>query len=135
MYTQRLQVQPVAVLLSNLSGAIVGILGLLGSFMGMYEGHYINNTKKKSHLNYIRKVEESREGMFFKNFDLNDIIERVPTFTPKVYEKPEQISEDSSSRSYRVSRLTSEFKPEDIIIIPESKQFLGHPNSDARDLI
>jgi hypothetical protein len=107
LYTQRLQVQPIGVLFSNLSGAIVGILGLFGFFMGLFEGNYIDYKKKKSNLLEIRNVRENREGIFFKNFIENQL-ERYHMRSLIGSEKQQPSSDDRTSPGYKHPRSDSD---------------------------
>jgi hypothetical protein len=111
LFTQRLQVQPIGILFSNLSGALVGILGLFGSLMGIFEGKYIKYKRNKSHLVGIRNVEESREGLFYKNFIENQL-ERYHTEKPKVSGNPEQSFDNKSSTDHKPKMSKSKREPE-----------------------
>ncbi len=112
LFNQRLQVQPIGILFSNLSGALVGILGLFGSLMGIFEGKYIKYERNKSHLGGIRNVEECREGLFYKNFIENQL-ERYHTRKPKGFDKPEQSLNDKNSIDYKPTISKSKLEPED----------------------
>jgi len=107
LYTQRLQVQPIIILFSNLSGAIVGILGLFGFIMGIFEGKYTDYKNKKSNMLRVRNIRINRERIFLKNFieDQGDIYH---TRSPESNAKVLQISEDKSLTDYRNLRLYSE---------------------------
>ncbi len=80
LYTQRLQVQPIGTLLSNLSGSILGILGVFGFFMGLFEGTYINHMKKRSYILDMISIMKNRDGIIKKNFGINQpTVARVRT--------------------------------------------------------
>ena len=40
LYTQRQQIQPLIVFLSNLAGSVIGLLGTIGFLMTQFEGYY-----------------------------------------------------------------------------------------------
>jgi hypothetical protein len=68
LYTQRLQVQPIGTLLSNISGSICGILGVFGYFMGLFEVNYTKYARKRSQELNLKKLRENSEGILDKNF-------------------------------------------------------------------
>jgi hypothetical protein len=68
LYTQRLQVQPIGTLLSNISGSICGILCIFGFLMGLFEVNYTKYARKRSHELSLKKLGENGEGILDKNF-------------------------------------------------------------------
>lgn len=68
LYTQRLQVQPIGTLLSNISGSICGILGIFGYFMSLFEDYYIKYNRKRSYQVHLQKIQENSEAILDKNF-------------------------------------------------------------------
>jgi hypothetical protein len=68
LYTQRLQVQPIGTLLSNISGSICGILGIFGFLMGLFEEKYTKYARKRSYELNLKKLGENGEGIMDKNF-------------------------------------------------------------------
>jgi hypothetical protein len=68
LYTQRLQVQPIGTLISNISGSLCGILGIFGYFMGLFEEKYTKYARKRSHRLNLKKLVENGEGILDKNF-------------------------------------------------------------------
>ena len=74
LYTQRLQVQNIGTLLSNLSGSILGILGVFGFFMGLFEGTYINHMKKRSYILDMISIMKNRDGIMLKTSTLTSLL-------------------------------------------------------------
>jgi hypothetical protein len=71
LVTQRLQVQPLGTLLSNLSGSIIGIMGIFGFFMGFFEEYHIKYSKKMKYKLKLRKLKQNREEIIAKNIGSN----------------------------------------------------------------
>jgi hypothetical protein len=71
LQTQRLKVQSTESLLSNLSGSIVGIMGISGFFMNLFEHYYlIYKRKRDTRLNFLMLLSQ-RKRIFTQNFLMN----------------------------------------------------------------
>ena len=106
LYTQRVTVQTIDTLLSNISGSICGILGILGYFMGLYEENYINYIRKRKHILDIRKCFENRGRILMKNFGILNLASEY--IIPRINEG--RISFQTSfneSRVYDISNITN----------------------------
>jgi hypothetical protein len=68
LQTQRLQVESIVSLLSNLSGSILGVMGILGFVMNQVEENYMKYQRKKGIRNNFSKLVANSKKMFYKNF-------------------------------------------------------------------
>jgi hypothetical protein len=68
LYTQRLEVQSIGTLLSNLSASILGIMGIFGFFMSYFEEAFISYMSKRRKKLDFRAFIKNREGIIDKNF-------------------------------------------------------------------
>ncbi len=109
LYTQRLQVQNIGTLLSNLSGSILGILGVIGFFMGLFEGTYINYMKKRSYILDMMRIMKNRDGIMQKNFGVNQ-----PTVVRVRTNRNTMITEFSSVKVLPFSDSFTQIQLEDL---------------------
>jgi hypothetical protein len=70
LYTQRLQVYPISTLLSNLSGSLVGVLGVLGFIMRYIERICLSFPMRRSKKRDLRTLYKKRQQLLCKNFAL-----------------------------------------------------------------
>lgn len=61
--------QSIGTLLSNLSGSILGIIGIFGFFMGYFEEAYTKYMDKRRYKLDFSRLKRNREGILAKNFN------------------------------------------------------------------
>jgi hypothetical protein len=89
LQTQRLKVQSTESLLSNLSGSIVGIMGISGFIMNLVEDNYLKYKRNRNTRLKFLRVLGQRKKIFNKNFlmSVNQLRESKPYLdeVPNIY--------------------------------------------------
>jgi hypothetical protein len=115
LYTQRLQVQPIGILISNISGSICGILGIFGFLMGLFEDNYIKIMSKVTNKLHLKRLQENVEAILEKNFS-SSILEIIP-FKPKRNSRPSRsLKYKYDTMSYESASVIPISSPEEIDI-------------------
>jgi hypothetical protein len=70
LFTQRLEVQQFGILLSNLSGSILGILGIIGFLMSLFEDLFIKFENKRKYKLNIAQIMQNRGHLLHENFEV-----------------------------------------------------------------
>jgi hypothetical protein len=81
LYTQRLEVQPMITLLSNLSGSLVGVLGGLGFIMRYIERMYLSYLSKRTKKIDLRKLYKKTKHLKYINFNISPAPDRTSNQT------------------------------------------------------